>query len=85
MNLKLLALVALVVGFILPGLAHADLAAGAAAYQRGDYATAAREFRRAADQGDAGAQFILGAMYESGQSVPRDDAEAVKGFRKAAN
>ena len=38
----------------------------------------------AAEQGLAGAQFILGLMYDSGRGVPEDDAEAVKWFRMAA-
>ena len=37
-----------------------------------------------AEQGDADAQFHLGVMYESGQGVLRNDAEAIKWYRKAA-
>jgi TPR repeat protein len=50
---------------------------GVAAYQRGDY-------RKAAEQGHAEAQFKLGAMYFSGDCVPQDDAGAVKWYRMAA-
>ncbi len=51
--------VALFVGSI---MAHgADFDAGYKAYQRGDYATALRIFRQLADQGDAKAQYNLGA------------------------
>ncbi len=57
---------------------------GQAACQRGDYATALREWRPLAKQGDAAAQNNLGVMYKMGQGVPQDDAEAVKWFRKAA-
>ena len=39
---------------------------------------------KAAEQGDATAQFLLGYMYEVGDGVPEDDTEAVKWFRKAA-
>ena len=42
-------------------------------------------FRKAADQGNASAQLSLGVMYDKGQGVPRDAAEAVKWFRKAAD
>jgi hypothetical protein len=35
----------------------------AAAYKRGDYATAMRLFRPLADEGDASAQVVLGFMY----------------------
>jgi uncharacterized protein len=55
-----------------------------AAYQRGDYATALRFWHPLAEQGDAGAQFHLGVMYESGQGVLRNDAEAIKWYSKAA-
>ncbi len=41
--------------------------------------------RKAADQGLASAQWVLGVSYETGQGVPHDDAEAVKWYRKAAD
>ncbi len=50
-----------------------------------DNAEAAKWYRKAAEQGDAGAQFNLGVMYGGGQGVPQDYAEAVKWFRKAAD
>ena len=49
-----------------------------------DYAEAVRWFRKAAEQGHAGAQSNLGVMYKNGQGVKRDHAEAVRWFRKAA-
>src|ERR1019366_8069776 len=49
-----------------------------------DDAEAAKWFHKAADQGDAVAQFNLGAMYDTGKGVPQDDAEAAKWFHKAA-
>ncbi len=55
-----------------------------AAYKRGDYATAIREWRPLAEQGNAKAQFNLGVMYDRGLGVPQDYAEAVKWYRKAA-
>ncbi len=58
---------------------------GVAAYDRGDYATALREFRVLAEQGDADAQFSLGDMYYSGYGVPQDNTEAVRWYRKAAD
>jgi len=51
---------------------------GVAAYDRGDYAMAARLMREAAEQGDAEAQLNLGLMYAEGRGVAQDDAEAVK-------
>jgi len=38
----------------------ADFDAGFAAYQKGDYALALREWTPLAEQGDAGAQLVLG-------------------------
>ena len=38
-----------------------------------------------ADQGDVDAQNNLGVMYDNGNGVPENDAEAVKWFRKAAD
>jgi hypothetical protein len=43
-----------------------------------------QELQRAAEQGNADAQFILGYAYESGEGVPQDDKEAFKWHRKAA-
>ena len=54
------------------------------AYQRGDYATAIREFRVLAEQGNAAAQLKLGLMYDNGRGVPRDYQEALKWHRLAA-
>jgi len=42
-------------------------------------------YRKAAEQGWAGAQSNLGAMYQGGKGVPQDYAEAVKWYRLAAN
>jgi hypothetical protein len=41
--------------------------------------------RKAADQGHALAQHNLGVMYDKGQGVPQDYAEAVRWYRKAAD
>ena len=61
-----------------------DFDRGAAAYYRGDYASALREWRPLAERGKAEVQTILGAMYYEGKGVPQDYAEAVKWYRKAA-
>ena len=99
----------------------ADFDKGVAAYESGDFATALREwrplakqgnavcpvqsgwdvrrsdevfhriirprrsgYRLAAEQGDAGAQFNLGGMYDSGEGVPQDYKTAAKWYRLAA-
>jgi hypothetical protein len=43
------------------------------------------ELRTKANQGDAIAQLSLGVIYDQGQGVPQDYAEAVHWFRKAAD
>lgn len=54
------------------------------AYNNGDYATAATEFRPFAEQGQATAQYILGWIYQNGQGVPQDLAESAKWYERAA-
>src|SRR5260221_14680774 len=49
-----------------------------AAYGRGDYATAARLLEPLANDGISVAQFNLGLMYDLGQGVTQNDAEAMK-------
>ena len=43
-----------------------------------------KEFHKAAEQGNAEAQYHLGLMYYLGKGVVQDDVEAVKWFTKAA-
>jgi TPR repeat protein len=61
-----------------------DFQKGLEAYESGDYAAALQEWKPLAEQGDATAQNNLGVMYENGDGVPQDDAEAVNWFRLAA-
>ena len=49
-----------------------------------DHEQAVKWFRKAAQQGDAIAQFNLGGMYEHGKGVPQDYGETLKWFQKAA-
>jgi TPR repeat protein len=56
-----------------------------AAHGRSDYATALRLWRPLADQGNAEAQYALGFMYDRGQGVPQNNAEAAKWWRLAAD
>jgi uncharacterized protein len=64
--------------------AQADGNAGFAAFERGDYATALKEFRPLADQGLPAAQAALGQMYLQGLGVPQDYAAAAKWLEPAA-
>ena len=82
-----LALIAALCGGFTLGLtapAWAGFDEGTAAYDRGDYATALREWRPLAKQGVADAQYNLGVMYGEGLGVPQDYAKAVGWWRKAA-
>jgi hypothetical protein len=74
---------------------EADQGDAAAQYQMGvriagspesapDYARAAGWFRRAADQGHAGAQAALAFLYHRGQGVPPSDIEAIKWLNLAS-
>jgi TPR repeat protein len=49
-----------------------------------DLAKAAAIYRKAAEQGDAAAQYNLGIMYDHGRGVPQDYAQAALWYRKAA-
>ena len=50
-----------------------------------DYAEAANWYRRAAEQGDAPPQFLLGLMYEKGRGVPQDFIQAHMWLNLAAS
>ncbi len=69
---------------VLAAPAWAGFDEGVAAYNRGDYATALREWRPLAEQGRAEAQFSLGQMYRNGRGVTRAYAEALKWYGNAA-
>jgi formylglycine-generating enzyme required for sulfatase activity/uncharacterized protein YecT (DUF1311 family) len=49
-----------------------------------DYAKAADLFKKAADQGYADAQDLLGLMYDNGLGVPQNHATAAEWYKKAA-
>ncbi|MDO9312787.1 MAG: tetratricopeptide repeat protein [Nitrosomonas sp.] len=49
-----------------------------------DYKQAVDWYRKAAAQGDAGAQYNLGVMYFEGKGVPQDYKQAVDCYKKAA-
>jgi uncharacterized protein len=79
-----LALLILVLGLAGPATA-AELDDAVAAAHRGEYATALRRLSPLAETGDARAQFDIGFMHAFGWGVPRDPAEAMKWYRKAAD
>ena len=53
-------------------------------YDKKNYTEAVKWYRKAAEQGHAGAQNNLGVCYENGYGVTKDYYEAVKWYRKAA-
>jgi TPR repeat protein len=61
-----------------------DYAEGMRVYGRKDYAKAAILFRKAAEAGNAGAQFELGLMYDDGLGTPQDYKQAMAWYEKAA-
>jgi hypothetical protein len=66
------------------GGATADTAAGVAAYDKGDYATALKLLKPEADKGDAEAEVKYGLMFAKGRGVAHDGAEAFKWFQKSS-
>lgn len=64
--------------------AWADFQAGLDARERGDYATALKEFRPLAEQGDADAQVELGLLYHNGHGVVEDQKQALTWYLRAA-
>ncbi|NCP18632.1 MAG: sporulation protein [Erythrobacter sp.] len=68
----------------MPGVALADVNAGVAAWQNGDYAAAVAEWREPAGQGDADAQFNLGQAYRLGRGVEQNTRQAEVYYAKAA-
>lgn len=65
-------------------LAWGDYWAGVQAATESDYATAYKEWRPLAEQGDARAQYSLGFMYSQGISVTQDYKKAYYWFNKSA-
>ena len=62
----------------------ADFQKGLAAADRGDFATALNEWEPLAEQGNVGAQYNLGQMYQRGEGVLQDYKIALKWYRLSA-
>ena len=62
----------------------ADWGKGWDAYEKGDYATALREWEPLAEQGNVFVQYNLGLMYRNGQGVPQNYQTAREWFSLAA-
>jgi len=63
--------------------AYADFAAGLAAFDGGDYATAVAEWRSLAEEGYSEAQVALAGLYLSGHGTRADATEAMRWYRRA--
>ena len=61
-----------------------DFLKGLNAYHSGDFATALREWKPLAEQGDPPSQYNLGFMHYKGEGVPQDYKTAVKWYTLAA-
>ncbi len=64
--------------------ALADMKDAWAAYDKGDYESAAKLFRVEAEKGDSEAQYMLGFLYAEALLGPRDPADAAPWYAKAA-
>lgn len=82
MTRRMWVVLALCASLALP--AQAGFEEGLAAYQRGDYASALKEWQPLAELGNPIAQAFLGSFYENGVGVAQNGQEAVKWYRAAA-
>ena len=62
-----------------------DFNDGLAAYEKGDYKTALREWRPAAEKGDPHAQHMMGFLYANGRAVPIRPELTFKWWTRAAD
>ncbi len=83
-GLRLPVLLVLFLGVAIHGVSRAGFDEALKAYQAKDFPLALSEARKAADAGEPRGSMILGVMYQNGQGVTADHAQAVKHFEKAA-
>ena len=62
----------------------ADVDAGLAAFNAGDFKKAFQEWQPLAQKGNAAAQHNLASLYDEGRGVPQDFEKAITLYRKAA-
>jgi hypothetical protein len=62
----------------------AETVSGQSSTDHGAQAKSLADLQRLADQGDADAQWQMGARYHNGEDVPHDDAQAMQWFLRAA-
>lgn len=81
---RLSILLALLIGLVMHGVSRAGFDEALKAYKAKDFPLALSEARKVADAGEPRGSMILGVMYQNGQGVAADPAQAVKHFEKAA-
>ena len=82
--MRLILALATILSLVFTQVSAQDYNKGLEAAKAGDYATAIKEWKPLAEQGDAQAQSNLGVMYDKGEGVLQDYAEAVKWYRLSA-
>jgi len=82
---KILALALLLLGSSMASAEEFPMNKAVDAYQKGDFAEAAKWYRVSADAGEASSQYNLGLMYLDGKGLDKDSTEAAKWLRKAAD
>ena len=78
------AIISILITTLASSPAFADFKKGIAAYQANNLPLAYKEFREAADAGDADSQFNVALMFEKGIGVDKDEKEAVVWYLKSA-
>jgi hypothetical protein len=84
MDLRILNAAAVFGLVVFGGASAGPLEDGLKAFGNGDYIEAMRLWRPLAEEGNAGAQAVLGLMYEEGDGVARDYPMAAFWYTKAA-
>lgn len=70
--------------FFIASPAIAGYDEGLAAYNKGDYQSAWQELKPLAENGSVNAQNVLGVMYENGFGVEKNEVQAIRWYRQAA-
>ncbi len=83
-RVRIAALLFVALALLPASAARADYDDGSAAFARGDYTNALKEFLPLAGAGHVEAQFRLGVMYGEARGVPRNRAKAVMWLTRAA-
>lgn len=76
--------IATVLSLAFTSLAAQDFQKGSDAFENDDFATALEEWLPLAEQGEPGAQAMLGMMYKEGLGTPKDMTKSLLWFRLAA-